>query len=90
MSGSEMISCKEALERLWAYIDGELPEQEHGQVHDHLEVCKKCYPQYDFQRAFREFVGRHTKQPVPPGLRRRVFMALLAQENAAAGGTESD
>lgn len=90
MNNSEMISCKEAIEKLWAYIDGELSEQEHGQVHDHLEVCQACYPQYNFQRAFREFVGQHTRQPVPPGLRRRVFMALLAEEKATAGGTEAD
>ena len=86
MSGTEMISCREAIEKLWAYIDGELSEHEASQVHDHLGACRACYPHYDFQRAFREFVGQHTQRPVPSGLRRRVFLALLAEEKAGAAG----
>ena len=90
MNDSEMIPCREAIEMLWAYIDGELPEHEQGQVHDHLEACQACYPQYDFQRAFHEFVEQHMKRSVPPDLRRRVFLALLAEEKTvAAGGAES-
>lgn len=91
MSGRGLMSCREAVEKLWAYIDGELSENEAGQVHDHLEACRACYPHYDFQRAFRAFVAAHTNRPVPPGLRRRVFLALLAEENAGAagGGPES-
>ncbi|MGD8278315.1 MAG: zf-HC2 domain-containing protein [Gemmatimonadota bacterium] len=86
MSGPDNIPCREAIEKLWAYIDGELPGHDTEQVHDHLEACKACYPHYDFQKAFREFIGQHMKHPVPAGLRRRVFLALLEEERTTAGG----
>lgn len=77
---SDSLSCRQAVERLWAYIDGELPADESERVHEHLAVCQECYPHYDFQKAFLEFVNRHSSAPVPAGLRRRVFLRLLAEE----------
>ena len=80
MSG-DALSCRQAVERLWAYIDGELPAGESDRVHEHLAACQDCYPHYDFQKAFLEFVSRQSDKPVPAGLRRRVFLKLLAEES---------
>ena len=80
MSETEKISCREAMERLWAYIDGELGESDAGCVESHLDACRGCYPQYDFQKAFCEFLQQHAQKPVPANLRRRVFMALLEED----------
>ena len=46
-----MIRCEEALERLWEFLDGELEPANETEVQRHLEVCSRCYPRYDFQRA---------------------------------------
>lgn len=75
------LSCRQAVERLWAYIDGELPAGETERVHEHLAACQDCYPHYDFQKAFLDFVRRQSEQPIPPGLRRRIFLRLLAEES---------
>lgn len=85
MSERGMITCREAIEQLWAYIDGELEDTDSQAVAEHLEACRGCYPHYDFQRVFREFLRQHSKKPVPPDLRRRVFVALLRED-----GRESD
>jgi anti-sigma factor (TIGR02949 family) len=74
------LTCREVVELLWEYIDAELtPEMEH-RIRTHLEACEGCYPHYDFQRAFVEFVRRHGTQATPPALRQRIFLALLEEE----------
>lgn len=80
MSNSEMLNCREAVEQLWAYIDGELTEADARSVENHLEACKGCHPQYDFQKVFREFIRQQSGKPVPTDLRRRVFLRLLAED----------
>jgi hypothetical protein len=48
-------------------------------IKSHLDRCQACFPQYDFQRAFREFLGQQCHQAAPPGLRRKVFEMLLKE-----------
>jgi anti-sigma factor (TIGR02949 family) len=80
MSDCGHISCREAIEQLWAYIDGELGDTDTRSVKEHLGACRGCYPQYDFQRAFCAFLHQHAQKPVPASLRRKVFMALLEED----------
>jgi anti-sigma factor (TIGR02949 family) len=90
MTETHKISCNEALERLWAFIDGELGESDARSVESHLGVCRGCYPHYDFQKAFCEFLRQHAQKPVPANLRRRVFMALLEEDRTRrAGGPDA-
>ena len=86
MSDETMASCREAVEELWAFIDGELPATEGERIHRHLEACRHCYPHYDFQKAFVDFLRRQTERPVPAELRRRVFLRLLAEESRPSSG----
>jgi anti-sigma factor (TIGR02949 family) len=90
MSHDEMISCREAVEQLWAYIDGELENTDARCVEKHLEACRGCYPHYDFQKAFREFVSQHAHTSVPADLRKRIFLRLLAEDHREAAGIEGD
>jgi len=85
MSEGAMITCKEALAQLWAYIDGELPEGEARGVKSHLEACKGCHPHLDYQKAFCQFLRRHAQAPVPASLRRRVFLTLLEEDRRTTG-----
>ncbi|MBW3654844.1 MAG: zf-HC2 domain-containing protein [Gemmatimonadetes bacterium] len=78
-----MMPCAHVIARLWEYIDGELDAASAAEVSAHLEMCSRCFPQYDYQRAYREFVRRTHRQQVPAALRRRVFEAILAQDAEA-------
>lgn len=76
-----MMRCEHVLARLWEYLDGELPESENGAVQKHLEICNRCYPEYDFQRAYFEYARRmRDREHAPPDLRRRLFRMILEQE----------
>lgn len=77
------ISCEDALARLWEFLDGELPAEEEAAVQKHLEICGRCYPQFDFQRAYFAYTRQLAeRERVSPERRRRLFAALLAQESA--------
>ncbi len=79
-----MLRCDRVIARLWEYVDGELTDAGAEEVRAHLEACARCFPQYDFQRAWLAFLRACAEQPVPPGLRQRVFQALL-EESAREG-----
>lgn len=79
---TNMLACQEVIAQLWEYIDGELTPERAERIREHLEMCERCYPQYDFQRTFRAFLRKQSEHPAPRGLRRRVFQMLLAEEHA--------
>jgi anti-sigma factor (TIGR02949 family) len=76
----EMMPCDKVISRLWEYIDGELEPASAAALRAHLDMCSRCLPQYDFQKAYKEFALRTYSQTVPPHVRRRVFEAILAEE----------
>lgn len=78
-----MMGCEEALPKLWDFLDGELADGEAEALRKHLEVCRRCYPAYDFQRAYLEYTRRlASREQARPEFRKRLFMKLLAQEGA--------
>jgi anti-sigma factor (TIGR02949 family) len=83
-AGAGAVTCREAVSRLWEYLDGELQAENADAIREHLETCSRCYPHTDFQRAYQRFLARTAEMPLPPGLRRRVFEAILA-DDARAG-----
>jgi anti-sigma factor (TIGR02949 family) len=69
--------CEHVREHLWAFIDGELPPDDEQAVREHLEICGRCFPQYDWNRAYTRFMRNASVRMANPALRRRVFEALL-------------
>lgn len=81
MTDPHKVPCDQVLARLWEYLDGELPADGEAEIRAHLDVCAHCFPQYDFERAYLTFIRRTAEQPVPPGVRRRVFETILAEDS---------
>lgn len=87
MQALGMIRCEEALARLWDFLDGELPPDDRDALRRHLEVCGRCYPRYDFQKAYFQYTrGLAEKEHAPPELRRRLFRRILEQESGRENG----
>ncbi|MDT8436141.1 MAG: zf-HC2 domain-containing protein [Gemmatimonadota bacterium] len=76
-----MISCEEAVARLWEFLDGELEHVDEDEVRQHLEICRKCYPKYDFQRAYFERLRRAEKRRSERSreIRRDLLRKVMAQ-----------
>lgn len=82
-----MMSCHDAMARLWEFLDGEMPEGERQALQRHLEVCGRCFPAYDFQRAYLEYARRlATREHAPPALRKRLFMKILEVDGTEEAG----
>ena len=81
MESMGMMPCEHVLARLWEFLDGELPPADEVAVQKHLDICNRCYPRYNFQRAYFEYAGRvRERDHAPPSLRRRLFEKILEQE----------
>jgi anti-sigma factor (TIGR02949 family) len=61
-----MISCQDVMERLWDYLDGELPPEQMQALADHLAECRRCFPQYRFEFAFLEALARQRARAPGP------------------------
>ncbi|MGH9075968.1 MAG: mycothiol system anti-sigma-R factor [Acidimicrobiales bacterium] len=68
--------CREALETLYHFLDGELTEQRRRDIQQHLDECSPCLEAFDFEAELKLVVARHCRDRVPEQLRLRVVMAL--------------
>jgi len=74
---TEMLDCDAVMRQLWDYLDGELTPEREAAVRAHLAVCKRCYPQFDFERAFLEALGRSRREHSrPDDVKARVLASL--------------
>lgn len=68
--------CVEALERLEAYLDGELPETRITDLADHLRACNPCADRVSFEEQLRNLVRRRCVDHAPAELVDRVRARL--------------
>ena len=79
MSGK---SCVEALDRLYEYIDNELPPEDVRRVAEHLQNCTNCDAERRVNERIKEIVSGCPKEAAPEDLRARV-LAVIAEARAA-------
>lgn len=64
---TQPIACREAVERLWGYLDGELDESAHGSMEDHLAYCLRCCGELEFAREIRGVLRTRGTGELPVG-----------------------
>ena len=75
-----MLDCQAVMRQLWAYLDGELTDDRVAAIEGHLAMCKRCYPQYDFERGFLDQLALARREHSDPArLRTRLVDALRGQ-----------
>jgi anti-sigma factor (TIGR02949 family) len=52
------IGCLEAIETLYAWLDGELDASQRAGFEHHLEHCKSCYSRAELERALTGHIRR--------------------------------
>ncbi|MEO3797879.1 mycothiol system anti-sigma-R factor [Nonomuraea sp. B10E15] len=71
--------CREVLDKVYAYLDGELTESDVADIRVHLDECSPCLQEYDLDKAVKALVHKHCGcDPVPADLRSKV-LARIAQ-----------
>jgi len=81
------LSCHEAAERVFEWLDGELDDDLAARVGIHLETCVHCYPMLRFEQGFREAVARAAAriEGAPSDLEARILAALSMEDEAGPG-----
>ena len=81
-----MISCDEAVRRLWAYVDGELGDDDRGRVDDHLALCRRCCGEAEFTGALRDLLGTTPPPSLPSDVEQQLHGFLTSLEGGALDG----
>lgn len=71
-----MITCAEAVERLWAYLDGALAPADKAALEEHLGFCRVCCGEAEFARELRGFLARSAAEELPEDVRARLIASL--------------
>lgn len=75
----DMIPCEEALKVVQEYLDGELDDTTAKSVRKHFDICGRCYPHMDFEKAYRDAVCRAVQGETAPSALREKVAALIAE-----------
>jgi len=76
-----MIDCREAVRRMWLYLEEALEQVRNEELEQHLETCTRCCGELEFSRRLRDMVADRAATPgMPPDLRRRVELLLVSTE----------
>ncbi|MDP8992811.1 MAG: mycothiol system anti-sigma-R factor [Actinomycetota bacterium] len=80
--------CRDAVHRLYHFLDGELDETHRASIRRHLDECPPCLQAFDFEAELRVLVARMCRDQVPESLRGRVFHAIRSDIGRDAGSLE--
>ena len=72
--------CRESVDLLYHYLDGELAEEHRITIRRHLIDCPPCYSAFEFETELRVVIAHKAKEQVPDHLRQRVFDAISQLE----------
>ncbi|HXG77349.1 MAG TPA: zf-HC2 domain-containing protein [Gaiellaceae bacterium] len=71
-----MITCAEAVRRLWDYLDGIVDETQRELVEEHLAFCRRCCGEVEFAEELRRFLAAHAQDELPGDVRARLAVTL--------------
>ena len=72
-------ACDEVIQELWDYLDEELTPERMAAIAAHISGCSRCFPHFEFERAFLDAVRSVREEAPPPAhVRERVLATLRA------------
>ncbi len=74
MSAVKRITCAEAVQRLYEYLDGEGSTENIEEIEIHLENCRRCCDRFTFEEAlWRTVKTKGSQAQCPADLKVRVL-----------------
>lgn len=71
-----MITCHDAVRRLWEYLDHTVDEVDRSLVEEHLSRCRRCCAEMEFAHELRRMLAQGTAVEVPPDVLARLDRTL--------------
>jgi mycothiol system anti-sigma-R factor len=78
-----MITCAEAVEQLWEYLDGALADGDRLAIEEHLSFCRRCCGEVEFAEELRGFLAREAAEEIPNDIRMRLLATLDELDSAS-------
>ncbi len=73
------MTCKEAVQHLYPFLDRELDKRKSWAVRKHLGRCRACCTKFGFESALKALTREKARErEVPPSLRQRVARLIEA------------
>jgi anti-sigma factor (TIGR02949 family) len=78
------LDCREALHRIYHFLDGELTVDRRAKIEAHLNGCSPCLHMFGFEAELRKVVACKCQEVVPDELRERIAQAIHHEHERAA------
>lgn len=73
------MTCQEAVDRLYEYLDREIDGITAAQIDKHLDLCRLCCDHFEFEKKMKELVQNSCiRQKAPSILKVKILKALGA------------
>jgi anti-sigma factor RsiW len=82
-----MMTCRELVEHLIDFLEGEMPEDRRQHIQQHLDLCGPCLAYLETYKVTIRLTRRLPDVPPPPELLQRLKAAL--GEQCGQGGMET-
>jgi anti-sigma factor (TIGR02949 family) len=69
-------ACREAIRRLWDFLDDDLSPEEYRAVEEHLSFCLRCCGELEFSREVRRMLDRSADPAIPGDVQARLERLL--------------
>lgn len=80
------MQCSKVKARISAYLDNAVPEQERGEMRQHMNQCRNCTRESERHQRIREALRSLPRRTPPPDLTLRLRVAASKARSQAAGG----
>lgn len=67
-----MIACREAVDRLWSYLDRSLDRSREEELEHHLGLCRHCCGELEFAKQVRTKLKDTADTPLAPEAKERL------------------
>lgn len=83
------LDCKEALHRVYHFLDGELTEERREEISQHLQACSPCLEVFGFETEIRRLVAGKCREQVPAQLRDRIATAIDHEHEVSKASSDA-
>jgi hypothetical protein len=67
-----MIACRDAVERLWSYLDRNIDRAQEDELEQHLGLCRHCCGELEFAKQVRTKLATSADTTLEPKARERL------------------
>jgi anti-sigma factor (TIGR02949 family) len=85
-----MITCSEAVQQLWSYLEDEVAADDRARIDEHLAFCRRCCGEVEFAEELRGVLASAAEVDLPPDVEARLTGFLDELDGPAHEAADPD